>query len=482
MKNKRQTIKIAVLALVIISTVLGSITMAFADTVDKIDESIAEAFEGDIANVKSLEITGEVTSESIKVLKEAVNLESLKLYNVRDKVLDIEPIRNLKKLKELDITSTQISDTNIIKGLTELEHLKLMGNNLTDISFIGELKNLKELNLMNNDIEDISAISNLDKLKSLTLSGNNVTDLSVLEKMTSIDNLIANNNGITDIGALKNLKKLRLLCLDYNNITDISVLENIDRLVIIILNDNNISDISPLKQYSKLLGLNIDNNPLWEDDGNNKKIGSVDGKFITEDKEYEIWTDSTMTSEVSPWDLSDHQKNTGEREFSWVFEGEDADDDIVPSDEEQVVPNITDSSYIGKENDGKQKESKSTLPIIATTIGGLVVLLFTVMNSMNLKIYAVENLEETLKEREIDKRKIKIHSDEITVDISKELARVNDGEMKIVFGKLLINKLLNKKVIIANDKEVLGEVEITKEDLDKAILVTKDKKVTLVKK
>ena len=138
---------------------------------------------------------------------------------------DIEPLRKMTKLINLNLALNQISDISPLKGLINLTSLSLWYNNINDISFIGNLTNLKTLYLFNNQISDISPLSGLTNLFSLDLSGNQIDDINVLSSLTNLAFLDLRQNKISDISPLKELTKLFSLHLSGNPLSQSQIEE-----------------------------------------------------------------------------------------------------------------------------------------------------------------------------------------------------------------------------------------------------------------
>lgn len=123
---------------------------------------------------------------SIKNIEKLRNLSRLILY--KSHVTDISPLRELKKLTFLGITSDlPITSYEPILRLP-LTFLGLHDVELEDISFLSQIKTLEELNLQRNRIQDISVIGSLPKLKLLDIRYNRITSLYAIAQHPNIEN------------------------------------------------------------------------------------------------------------------------------------------------------------------------------------------------------------------------------------------------------------------------------------------------------
>ena len=177
-------------------------------------------------------------------------------------ITDISPLKNLKKIKKLELSKNSIEDISVLKELTTLEYLSLWDNSISDISSLKNLTNLTSLYIVDSKITDISALKNLKKIKILYLGYNSITDISTLKQLTNLKSLSLSSNLITDISSLQNLKKIETLSLIGNQINDISTLKQLTNLKSLYLGYNSITDISTLKQLTNLESLGLGNNPI----------------------------------------------------------------------------------------------------------------------------------------------------------------------------------------------------------------------------
>ncbi|MBD1930799.1 MULTISPECIES: leucine-rich repeat domain-containing protein [Cyanophyceae] len=165
---------------------------------------------------------------------------------------------------ELDLSSNEITDLNLLSGLTNLTQLDLNYNEITDLSGLSRLINLTQLNLYNNQITDLSGLSRLTNLTQLHLGGNQITDLSPLSELTNLTQLDLGSNQITDLSPLSGLINLTQLDLGSNQITDLSPLSGLTNLTQLNLYYNQITDLSPLSGLTNLTQLDLGSNQITD--------------------------------------------------------------------------------------------------------------------------------------------------------------------------------------------------------------------------
>lgn len=139
-----------------------------------------------------------------------INLEKLNLSHLS--LTNIEPLKSLIKLKELDLSfNSKLKDISPLTGLINLEKLYLRKLSLTNIYPLKGLIKLIELDSSeNNNLSDISPLSSLINLKSLNLRDCNITNLIPFKGLINLINLeLYGNNNFTDSSPLSNLIHLK---------------------------------------------------------------------------------------------------------------------------------------------------------------------------------------------------------------------------------------------------------------------------------
>ena len=258
----------------------GEFNIKIKDKSYRKDKNDTEIYEKDMEQLESFAIRGfdEETFESfvgdqqiksIVGLEKAVNLKQLTISgnpdDSRGALRDISPLRGLKNLELLRLSHNDIIDISPVEGLTNLKHLFLSHNQIKNIDAVKNLTNLESLDFARNigeeRISDISAIANLTKLKLLGLSDTNIPDISVLRNLVNLETFMANDSRIEDISVLKNARNLKILYLDKNKITDVSVVKDLVELTELYLRNNNISEID-FSKLTKLSDVNVQGNKI----------------------------------------------------------------------------------------------------------------------------------------------------------------------------------------------------------------------------
>ncbi len=155
------------------------------------------------------------TYEPLSELKylEFLELKSCGTAKGGKKMTDIGWVRNLKKLKHLNLCHNAIKDISPIEELTALTWINLGDNKLTDesLEIIAKLTNLKSLYLYKqSSITDVTPLKTLNALVKLNLGNNKkLKTLEPLASLKSLENLIIYSTGVEDISYLPKFKKLK---------------------------------------------------------------------------------------------------------------------------------------------------------------------------------------------------------------------------------------------------------------------------------
>lgn len=244
------------------------------------DKNDTEIYEKDLEQLESFAIRGfdEETYEpfegdqqikSLVGLEKAVNLKQLTISNnwedSRGSLRDISPLRGLKNLELLRLSHNDIIDISPLAELTNLKHLFISHNQIENVEAVRNLTNLESLDFARNKgpkrISDITPIANLTKLKLLGLSDANIPNISVLKNLVNLETFMSDHSQLEDISVLKNAKNLTKLYLDGNKIEDVSALKDLVELKELYLRDNNISKID-FSKLSKLEDVNVQGNKI----------------------------------------------------------------------------------------------------------------------------------------------------------------------------------------------------------------------------
>ncbi len=181
-------------------------------------------------------------------------------------VVDAEPIVNLRRrLKELSLSGTPVSDISWIYRLRSLVELDLSGTAIFDLEPIADLPSLLFLDFSRTQVTDLSPLKNFRYLRQINLAGTDVSDLTPLTNVR-VDQLILSDTKVTDLSPIFGRHSLddpfqnrfcSGIAIDGCPIRDLSSIERKGELVWLNMARTDISDLKPLENTGELTDLDI---------------------------------------------------------------------------------------------------------------------------------------------------------------------------------------------------------------------------------
>jgi len=242
-------------------------------------------------NLKVLDIS--IGSSSADVGKKIKNVDSLKyLKNLesislsRCGINNIWWMKSLTRLKDIDLSWNSIANISSLRGLKSIESIDLSNNMIKDISPINSKENLKNLNLSSNKISEMPSKLALKKIEVLNLSQNSIGSLNFGITMPEIIMLDVSSNRLKTIGGMDNLANVEQLYLGANRIFSIDFLENMKRLKVLFIGSNRLTNFDVIAGMSYLEELGFEGNEITDVSSlyslKNLKVMSIDGKYVDE--------------------------------------------------------------------------------------------------------------------------------------------------------------------------------------------------------
>ena len=289
-------------------------------------------------NELSLDLNNKNIGNSELMLLTGVISDKVEDLNLNhNNISDIRPLKELNKLKKLDLSFNKLNGYSIysindIRKDVAKETLSyktisinLDNNNLVQKD-INELKNIitckhESLNSNNNDDKQAALLNKLNRLENkillyfnnklsikltgkevkINLSNKNIGNIE-LDLLSGVDfkdleEIILSHNNISNIEPLQNFKHLKKIDLSYNKINNINSLKSLSKINTKIeklyLNNNAIKDVEIIKEniFPNIIEINLDNNNVIKKDIdeiramiiNNKKINLDNNNVIKKD-------------------------------------------------------------------------------------------------------------------------------------------------------------------------------------------------------
>jgi Leucine-rich repeat (LRR) protein len=225
--------------------------------------------------------------------------------------LDLKLLKDLKNLKELDLSGTVVEDYSLLKDYPQLTALSVGGQPNGDFSKFPVLEKLESIDLSGNNLGTgnaglINIFGKFTSLKKINLQNNSISTLYLLSTyytdyrngfafyqkpsevkpvFVKLEDLDVSNNSITDLEPLSYYPGLKRLDVSYNSITDIAVLSQMKDLEYLNISGTAVSTLDSVGPLDKLKELDISTSSVTNIDGIGKfkslEIFSASGCQIT---------------------------------------------------------------------------------------------------------------------------------------------------------------------------------------------------------
>ncbi len=206
-----------------------AVTFADADVEKAVREELKKP-EGTITENDLLQITAlspGVYDTTLTDLYRMPNIEGIFFYGISED-LDMAPVNALKKLRKFGTLLGGLEDISFLEGLTGLETLYVGKNAITDISVLRQLTKLKEIDLRQNlfALDDMSIFSQMTGLEYLSIECVHIRSLNGIETLENLKSLNIYDTGFEDFSPLLELTQLEELWLCSLDVTQ----EEVDTL------------------------------------------------------------------------------------------------------------------------------------------------------------------------------------------------------------------------------------------------------------
>ncbi|CAL6065784.1 Conserved_hypothetical protein [Hexamita inflata] len=170
----------------------------------------------------------------------------------------------LPNLIELSLGYNKLKDKSGLQHSPKLERLNLFQTEITDLhTILHQLFCLKELYLSSNQVTQISYLSNFVDLQILKLVYNQqLQNIKPLKFCTQLIELRIRETSVADIWPLQFLKNLKILDIGLTKIVDLHPLQHLQKLEYINALCACIIDVSPLSKLTQLKTLTFRNNKI----------------------------------------------------------------------------------------------------------------------------------------------------------------------------------------------------------------------------
>jgi internalin A len=191
--------------------------------------------------------------QTLEPLGKLPSLTTLRLSNSGDN-LDLAPLATSPALVRVDLDSNIVGDLSPLAQIATLRELWFTNSSFTAPNTLSSLTKVERLYLSGTQLADATPLAALVNLTELDINGNaNITNFDKLHTLTKLTRLSASNNtSITSITAVASMTQLTWLNLYFDQIVDVSPIQGLTQLHDLYLNFNPITDITPLANNAGL--------------------------------------------------------------------------------------------------------------------------------------------------------------------------------------------------------------------------------------
>lgn len=208
-------------------------------------------------SIKKIDISNSILIGNLQPLAEITKLEEINISNTL--IDDLSPLRNLNNLEKINCSGTPLNNMEALRYSSALKEINISFTPTENIDVLSNLKSLESLNISFTQIDNFTPLENLPNLRLLNISGLSIAQNSGLEKLINITSLIAVATSFSDFDELKTLQKLQHLNIDSSNLISFAALSNLAELSVLQANNSNISNLNSLINLPELKLIYCDN-------------------------------------------------------------------------------------------------------------------------------------------------------------------------------------------------------------------------------
>ena len=139
---------------------------------------------------------------------QVATLEILRIDN-NNAIKDLEPVRQLRRLKELTFSNTLVSNIIPLMSLKNIEKLDFSKNPIGDISPLTDMVSLKSLAFENTPVNQLISVGKLINLEEINFSGTQISDLEALKGLTNLKIVSFYSTRVSNLKDIIELPKLK---------------------------------------------------------------------------------------------------------------------------------------------------------------------------------------------------------------------------------------------------------------------------------
>ena len=164
----------------------------------------------DLGKVKTLNISTAPTDDELDPCLFPLFTGVKGLYLAPGKLDDITPLKGLTQLESVRISITQVKDISPLAGLIKLDRLDAGRTPVSDLTPLASCINLTELQIDDTEVGDLAPLAKLKKLEKLSIKRTKVSDVSPLRELTKLKDLYIEGSLVKDLSAVRSIPGLKV--------------------------------------------------------------------------------------------------------------------------------------------------------------------------------------------------------------------------------------------------------------------------------
>jgi len=214
----------------------------------------------ELLQIQKLGITS--ATASLRGLENCRNIQVLKISTPETTGLNLVPVTQLKRLKDLNISNIDSETLPYIALNKRLNYLNLTHCPTDNLNFLKELQKLLILSITDIPISDTQIFNNLFTLKELRINRCELTFGGFIQNLPDLEIIDLSQNLIQKLRLNSKLPSVEILDISKNQINELFFLEFITGARKINLADNKISRFITGLNFKNITELNLDNNSI----------------------------------------------------------------------------------------------------------------------------------------------------------------------------------------------------------------------------
>lgn len=207
-------------------------------------DTVSMAHIKNILNMERIDISGYTAIADLDPLSRLTKLKDVNVSNTQ--VIDLLPLRNLSNLEMLNCSNTMIRSLEALKYAINLNELYCQNTQIPNLDPLRNLTKLDKLYFFNTAVSSLEPIANLTELREIRGEKTKITDLKPISELKNLTFLDIPNTGVNSLNSLSGLIALERIDFSNTPVANLSGLQGLRKLKLVTLNSTTVADLTPL--------------------------------------------------------------------------------------------------------------------------------------------------------------------------------------------------------------------------------------------